>query len=198
MLGTGGPSSLHERGRDSCLRAVLCYKRLFTKACMGCKQFFVKERKNVMPCCILCCLPASQAVLKRFRRVSTILVFHCWKKDKAEQWFQECPSLEANNSAGKLPLASIPPEIQSRDVAVPCPFTRFAIPPTDRSLAMLLSIARPASEFQTRLVQTAVDPFTDRIVCRVTKISLARVASGVNGFVCLSTGGRCLPSPGLF
>ena len=32
---TGGPSSLHERGRDSCLWAVLCYKRLFTKACMG-------------------------------------------------------------------------------------------------------------------------------------------------------------------
>ena len=32
---TGGPNSLHERGRDSCLRAVLCYKRLFIKACMG-------------------------------------------------------------------------------------------------------------------------------------------------------------------
>ena len=47
---TGGPSSLHERGRDSCLclRAVLCYNRLFTKACMGCKRFFLKERKNVM------------------------------------------------------------------------------------------------------------------------------------------------------
>ena len=45
---TGGPSSFHERGRDSCLRAVLCYKRLFTKACMGCKRFFLKERKNVM------------------------------------------------------------------------------------------------------------------------------------------------------
>ena len=30
------------------LRAVLCYKRLFIKACMGCKQFFLKERKNVM------------------------------------------------------------------------------------------------------------------------------------------------------
>ena len=45
---TGGPNSLHERGRDSCLRAVLCYKRLFTKACMGCKRFFLKERKNVM------------------------------------------------------------------------------------------------------------------------------------------------------
>ena len=31
-----------------------------------------------MPCCILCCLPASQAVLKRFRRVSAILVSHCF------------------------------------------------------------------------------------------------------------------------
>ena len=27
-----------------------------------------------MPCCVLCCLPASQAVLKRFRRVIAILV----------------------------------------------------------------------------------------------------------------------------
>ena len=44
---TGGPSSFHERGRDSCLRAVLCYKRLFTKVCMGCKRFFLKEKKNV-------------------------------------------------------------------------------------------------------------------------------------------------------
>ena len=35
ILTTGGPSSLHERGRDSCLRAVICYKRLITKACMG-------------------------------------------------------------------------------------------------------------------------------------------------------------------
>ena len=45
---TGGPSSIQERGRDSCLRAVLCYKRLFTKACMGCKRFFLKERKHDM------------------------------------------------------------------------------------------------------------------------------------------------------
>ena len=43
---TWDPSSLYERGRDSCLRAVLCYKRLFTKACMGCKRFFLKERKK--------------------------------------------------------------------------------------------------------------------------------------------------------
>ena len=151
-----------------------------------------------MPCCILCCLPASQAVLKRFLRVSAILVFHCLEKDKAEQWFSECPSLEANNSSGKLPPASIPPEIRSRDVAVPCPFTRFAISPTDHSLAMLSSLARSACEFRTRLVQTGVDLFTDGIVCRVTKMSPARVASVANGFVCLSTAGRWLPSPGLF
>ena len=44
----GGPSSLQERGHDSCLRAVLCYKQLFTKAYMGFKRFFLKERKNVM------------------------------------------------------------------------------------------------------------------------------------------------------
>ena len=59
-----------------------CYKRLFTKACMGCKQFSLKERRNViflnkidLPyglVCILCCLSASQAVLKRFPRVSAI------------------------------------------------------------------------------------------------------------------------------
>ena len=45
---TGGPSSLQERGRDSCLQTVLCYKWLFTNACMGCKWFFLKERKSVM------------------------------------------------------------------------------------------------------------------------------------------------------
>ena len=65
--------------RDSCLRAV-CYKRLFTKDCMGCKRFFLKVRKNVMFLNKIdipyCCLPASPAVLKRFRRVSATLVFH--------------------------------------------------------------------------------------------------------------------------
>ena len=81
---TGGPSSLQERGRDSCLRAVLCYKRLFIRVCMGCKRFFLKERKNVyvfkwnrltlLLCCVLCCLPTSQAVLKCFRRVNTSLL----------------------------------------------------------------------------------------------------------------------------
>ena len=134
-----------------------------------------------MPCCILCCLLTSQAVLKRFRRVTKALFWCSIAKRNSRQnsdKFPGCPSLEANNSAGTLPPASIPPEIQSRDVAVPCPFSRFTIPPTDRSLAMPLSLARPASEFQNRLVQTAVDPFTDRIVCRVTKISPVRVDSG--------------------
>ena len=45
---TGGPSSLQEPGRDSYLLAVLCYKRLFTKAYIGCKRGFFKERNNVM------------------------------------------------------------------------------------------------------------------------------------------------------
>ena len=47
-MNTGSPSSLQERGRDSCLQEVLCYKRLFAKACVGCKRFFLKVRKNVM------------------------------------------------------------------------------------------------------------------------------------------------------
>ena len=80
VMNTGGPSSPQERGRDSCLRAVLCYKRLFAKAYVGCKRFFLKVRKNVMFLNKIdipyCCLPASPAVLKRFRRVSTTLVFH--------------------------------------------------------------------------------------------------------------------------
>ena len=45
---TGGPGSPVERRRGSCLQAVLCYKRLFTKVCMGCKRFVLKERKNFM------------------------------------------------------------------------------------------------------------------------------------------------------
>ena len=40
---TGRPNSLQERGRDSRLRVVLCYKWLFTKVtCMGCKRSFLK------------------------------------------------------------------------------------------------------------------------------------------------------------
>ena len=200
---TGGPSSLQERGRDSWLRAVLCYKRLFTKACMGCKRFFLKERKNVMflnkidlPYCLVVFFVVCPRLRPFWSVFGELALFWCStakrkEKDKAEQWFPECPSLEANNSAGKLSPASILPGIQSRDVAALCPFSRFAVSPTDRSLVMLLFFARPASKFRTRLFQTALDPFTDRIVCRVTKISPARVASRAYGlFVCLSTAGR--------
>ena len=68
---------------------------------------------------------------------------------------------------------------QSSDVAVPCPFTRFAISPTDRLVTMLLSLARSASEFRTTVGSSKLPwyPFIDRILCRVTKISPARVAS---------------------
>ena len=52
---------------------------------------------------ILCSLPASQTVLKLFRQVSAILVFHCEEKDKAEQGFPDCPSLE-----GIIPLKNYP------------------------------------------------------------------------------------------
>ena len=77
----------------------------------------------------------------------------------------------------KLSPASIPPEI--KDVAVQCPFTRFAISPTDSSLTMLLSLARSASEFRTSVGFSKLPwyPFTDRILYRVTKISPARVAN---------------------
>ena len=86
---TGRPSSRQERGRDSCLRAVLCYKRLFTKACIECKRFFLKKRKNVMflkkidlPYCLVVFFNLLFArVSGRFEAfsvtVSAILVFHC-------------------------------------------------------------------------------------------------------------------------
>ena len=81
---------------------------------------------------------------------------------------------------------------QSSDVAVPCPFTRFAISPTDRLLTMLLSLARSASEFRTTVGSSKLPwyPFTDRILCRVTKISPARVASA------LQSTNKSVTSPG--
>ena len=81
---------------------------------------------------------------------------------------------------------------QSSDVAVPCPFTRFAISPTDRLLTMLLSLARSASEFRTTVGSSKLPwyPFTDRILCRVTKIRPARVASA------LQSTNKSVTSPG--
>ena len=81
---------------------------------------------------------------------------------------------------------------QSSDVAVPCPFTRFAISPTDSSLTILLSLARSASEFRTTVGSSKLPwyPFTDRILCRVTKISPPRVASA------LQSTNKSVTSPG--
>lgn len=45
MSTTGFPRSLQECGGDSCLHAVLRYRRLVTKGCMGCKWFFKREKK---------------------------------------------------------------------------------------------------------------------------------------------------------
>ena len=36
----------HYRKADVTLACERCYKRLFTKACMGCKRFSLKERKK--------------------------------------------------------------------------------------------------------------------------------------------------------
>ena len=164
---TGGPSSLHVT--LACQRC--CITNGFTKVCMGCQRFFLKRRENVMfsnkidlPYCLVVFFVVCPRLRPFWSVFGELACFWCsTAKIKTRQHrdfrsVQECPSLEANNSAGKLPPASIPPEIQSRDVAVPCPFTRFAIPPTDRSLALLLSLARSASQFRIRLVQTAVDP----------------------------------------
>ena len=83
----------HHRNADVTLARERCcvtndyLQRLVWDAGMGCKRFFSKERKNVivfkynrltlLHCSTLCCFPASQAVLKRFRRVSAMLMFHC-------------------------------------------------------------------------------------------------------------------------
>ena len=177
--------------RDSCLRAVLYYKRIY-KGLYEMSTVLFKRRENVMfskknylPYCLVVFFVVCPRLRPFWSVFGELACFWCSTaikiKTRQHRDFrnnQECPSLEENNSAGKnYPPASIPPHIQSRDVAVPCPFTRFAIPPTDRSLAMLLSLARSASQFRIGFVQTAVDPFADRIVCRVTKISPARVAS---------------------
>ena len=52
------------------IMSVLCYKRLFTKACMGCKRFFLKARKNVMflnKSDVPYCLVVSFVVFSRLR-----------------------------------------------------------------------------------------------------------------------------------
>ena len=161
---------------DPYLRAVLYYKRIY-KGLNGMSTVFLKRRENVMfsnkidlPYCLVVFFVVCPRLRPFWSVFGELACFWCsTAKIKTRQHrdfrsVQECPSLERNNSSGKLSPASIPRQIQSRDVAVPCPFTRFAMPPTDRSLAMLLSLARSASQFRIRLFQTAVDQIADRIV----------------------------------
>ena len=58
------------------LQRLVWDRSVFLKRDKKC-YVFKWNRRTLLPCCILCCLPASQAVLKRFRRVSAILVSHC-------------------------------------------------------------------------------------------------------------------------
>ena len=105
-----------------------------------------------------------------------------WCSTAKRKTRQNSDSRSVRRSRRIIPLENYPrpqflQKFKAEMLQFHCPFTRFAIPPTDRSLVMLSSLARSASKFQTRLVQTAMDPFTDRIVFRVTKISPARVDS---------------------
>ena len=134
--------------RDSCLWAVLYYKRIY-KGLYGMSTVFFKRRENVMfsnkidlPYCLVVFFVVCPRLRPFWSVFGELACFWCstaikinTRQHRDFRSVQECPSLEANNYAGKLPPASIPRQIQSRDVAVPYPFTRFAIPPTDRSLA---------------------------------------------------------------
>ena len=91
---------------------------------------------------------------------------------------QECPSLEANNSTGKLPpgLNSSTHSKQRCCSSMSIHSIRNTSHRSFTSDAFIsCSIGFPISNIG--FVQTAVDAFANRIVCRVTKISPARVAS---------------------
>ena len=45
---TERPTSLHKRWRGFCSWVLLCYKQLFTNTCIKCKQFWQKERNNIV------------------------------------------------------------------------------------------------------------------------------------------------------
>ena len=126
----GGPSLL----------AALGYKRLFPKACTGCKRFFLKERKNAMilnkinfPHCLVVFFVVCPH-LRPFRGVFGELAL-LWCSSAKRKTRPNSDFRGGLCSRTIIPLKNYPrPQFlppQSRDVAVPCPFTRFAIPPTD-------------------------------------------------------------------
>ena len=126
-----------------------------------------------MPCCIFCCLPASQIVLKRLRRVSAIWCSSA--KRKAKQWFKRVPV-----ARGKWFRWKITPGLNSSWNSKQRCRSSMSI----RSIRKFSHKSFTSDAFYLLLdwlpnVETAVDPFTDCIVCRVTKISSVRVASGL-------------------
>ena len=87
---------------------------------------FLKNRRTLLPCCIpICCWPFWGVF-------GELALFWCSTAKRKTR--QNSDSRSVRRSRRIIPLENypwpqlIPPEIQSRDVAVPCPFTRFAIP----------------------------------------------------------------------
>ena len=102
--------------RDSCLRAVLYYKRIY-KGLYGMSTVFFKRRENVMfskkkidlPYCLVVFFVVCPRLRPFWSVFGELACFWCSTaiKIKTRQHrdfrsVQECPSLEANNSAGKF------------------------------------------------------------------------------------------------
>ena len=97
VIGLGSQAAqAHYRNADVTLACLMCYKRLFTKACVERKRFFLEKKRNVMflnkidlPYCLVFFNFLFARVSGRFEAfsvtVSAILVFHCQEKDKEEQ-----------------------------------------------------------------------------------------------------------------
>ena len=99
VIGLGSQAAqAHCRNADVTLASLMCYKRLFTKACVERKRFILEKKRNVvflnkidLPYCLVVFFNFLFArVSGRFEAfsvtVSAILVFHCQEKDKEEQW----------------------------------------------------------------------------------------------------------------
>ena len=99
---------------DSCLRAVLYYKQIY-KGLDACQRFFLKRRENVMfsnkidlPYCLVVFFVVCPRLRPFWSVFGELACFWCstakitTRQHKDFRSNQECPSLEANNSAGKI------------------------------------------------------------------------------------------------
>ena len=182
---TGGPSSLQDRGRDSCLRVVLCYKRLFTKACMGCKRFFLKERKNVMflnkiylPYCLVLFFvyPRLRPFWGIFGELALLWCSTAKRKARLNSNFRSvCRSRRI------IPVENYPrPQFLQKFKGEMLQFQVHSLDSQflpqivhQRSFFLLLDQLLNFELGSSKL------PFTDHIVWWVTKITPARVANGL-------------------